>query len=37
MIMKQIALYGTSESMLDISKGIKNIREFMIPDCGINE
>ena len=34
MIMKQIALYGTSESMLDIKKGIKNIRDFMIPESG---
>jgi hypothetical protein len=37
MIMRNIALYGTSETMLDIGRGIKNIRDFMIPDSGNNE
>lgn len=36
MIQKEITLYGTGETMLDITKGIKNIRDFMIPDAGLN-
>lgn len=36
MIQKDITLYGTGESMLDIRKGIKNIRDFMIPYAHLN-
>ena len=32
MIQKEIVLYGTSESLMDMRRGIKNIRDFMIPE-----
>ncbi len=36
MIYKELALFGTSEARLDISRGIKKIKEFMVPDPNYN-
>jgi hypothetical protein len=32
MIYKEMALFGTSEARLDITRGIKKIKDFMVPD-----
>lgn len=32
MIYKELALFGTSDFRLDISRGIKKIKDFMVPD-----
>lgn len=36
LIMNKIVLYGTSETRLNIEKGIKNIRDFMVADSKPN-
>jgi hypothetical protein len=36
MIYKEMALYGTSEARLDITRGIKKIKDFMVPDPFMN-
>jgi len=36
MIYKELALYGTSEARLDITRGIKKIKDFMVPEAGVN-
>lgn len=32
LVLREVVLYGTSEHLLDISRGIQKIRDFMIPD-----
>lgn len=36
MIYKEMALFGTSEARLDITRGIKKIKDFMVPDPFMN-
>jgi len=35
--MKEIALYGTSDKRLDISRGLQKIRDFMVPETFVKE
>jgi hypothetical protein len=32
MILRELALFGTSERRLEISRGIQKIKDFMVPD-----